>query len=100
MFDAIVTLVWPLDAGSEETCEVFAQVESVGQREFFAAAETGLKPEYKVSVWAEEYTGQPVVIVGGKRYSVYRTYLRTDGKIELYLSEKAGVRGGKEQYQH
>lgn len=95
MYDDIVTLVWPIDGENEEKTDIFAQIESIGQKEFFAAAETGLKPEYKISVWADDYTGQPIVIVGGKRYSVYRTYLRADRKIELYLSEKAGVRGGK-----
>lgn len=95
MFDDIVTLIWPIDAGSEDKTDVFARVESISQTEFFAGAETGLKPEYKISLWADDYSGQPLVIARGKRYSVYRTYTRPDQKIELYVSDKAGVRNGK-----
>lgn len=95
MFDDIVTLVWPLDATHEEKTDVFARVESISQTEFFAGAEKGLKPEYKISLWTDDYNGQPLVIVSGKRYSVYRTYTRADQKIELYVSDKAGVRNGK-----
>ena len=95
MFDDIVTLVWPTEGKDEETTDVFAQIESISQKEFFAGAETGLKPEYKVSVWADDYDGQPIVVIRGKRYPVYRTYMRQDQKIELYLSDKAGVRHGK-----
>ena len=92
MRDAVITLVWPISAGQEEKKDVFAHVESVGQQEFFAAAQTGLKPQYKVTVWESDYDEQPIVIVSGKRYTVYRTYLRNDQKIEMYLSEKIGVR--------
>ena len=95
MFDDIVTLVWPIDAKTEEKTDVFARIESIGRTEFFAGAETGLKPEYKISLWESDYAGQPIVIARGKRYSVYRTYVREDQKIELYVSDKAGVRGGK-----
>ena len=94
MFDDLVTLVWPTDEKAEEKTDVFARIESVGQKEFFAGAETGLKPEYKISLWADDYAGQPIVIARGKRYSVYRTYIRQDQKIELYVSDKAGVRYG------
>lgn len=95
MFDDIVTLIWPIDAEREEKNDVFARVESISQAEFFAGAQAGLKPEYKISLRADDYSGQPLVIARGKRYSVYRTYTRTDQKTELYVSDKAGVRGGK-----
>lgn len=95
MYDDIVTLVWQTEAKTEERTDVFAKIESVGRAEFFAGAETGLKPEYKISLWLSDYDGQPIAIIRGKRYSVYRTYVRDDQKIELYVSDKAGVRGGK-----
>ena len=83
MSDDIITLVWPLSGGQEDKTDVFGRIESVGQSEFFAAAQNGLKPQYN---------DQPIVIVNDKRYSVYRTYNRTDQKIELYLDGKIGVR--------
>ena len=92
MGDEIVTLVWPLSREQEERTDAFARIESVGQSEFFAAAQNGLKPQFKATLWEHDYDGQPIVILGGRRYSVYRTYIRTDQKIELYLSEKIGVR--------
>ena len=45
MRDDIITLVWPLDAAQEEKTDVFATIGSVGQREFFSAAQSGFKAE-------------------------------------------------------
>ena len=92
MADAIVTLIWPIEDGAEERTDVFGSVESVGRSEFFAGAQTGLKPQYKVTLWESDYDEQPIAVVRGKRMSVYRTYVRDDQKIELYLAEKIGVR--------
>lgn len=92
MRDDIITLVWPLSGGQEDKTDVFGRIESVSQSEFFAAAQNGLKPQYKVTLWEHDYNDQPIVIVNDKRYSVYRTYNRTDQKIELYLDGKIGVR--------
>lgn len=92
MHDEIVTLVWPLEDGQEEKTEVVARIESVSQTEFFAASQSGFKPQYKISFWENEYSGQPIVIVKNERFSVYRTYSRDDQKIELYLQEKIGRR--------
>jgi len=90
--DTVITLVWPIEDGAEERTDVLACVESVGQSEFFAGAQTGLKPQYKVTLWESDYDEQPIAVVRGKRTSVYRTYVRGDQKIELYLAEKIGVR--------
>lgn len=92
MGDSIITLIWPTDSEEDERTEVFGRIESVGQSEFFAAAQTGLKPALKVTVWENEYEEQPVVVVNGRRYAVYRTYCRADQRVELYLTEKIGVR--------
>lgn len=91
MNDEIVTLVCEIDAEIEETQEVFATVEGIGQQEFFAAAQAGFKAEYKITVWQSDYEGQNIVEFNNQRYSVYRKYPRSDEKIELYLSTKIGV---------
>lgn len=69
--------------------EVFADLQSVGRAEFFAAAQSGLKPEIRAVVHAEEYRGEREAQLGGERYTVYRSYTTGD-KTELYLTRKAG----------
>lgn len=70
--------------------EVFCTMESVSQSEFFQAAQNGLKPQLKITISEFDYSGE-TVIEYHKRYSIYRTFLRNDERIELYLTEKAGV---------
>lgn len=91
MKETTVFLVALLDETHEEKKKVFAAVESVIQSEFFAAAQSDFKSQYKISLWVSDYEGQPFVEVDGIRYSVYRTYIRKDEKIELYLTDKIGV---------
>lgn len=69
---------------------VFADIQSISQKEFFQAGQSGLKPQYKILIWGFEYSGETAVELDSKRYSVYRTFLRNDEKIELYLTEKVG----------
>lgn len=70
--------------------EVFALVNSVTMSEFYQAGLQGFKPDYRFSVWMTEYNDQELVEYKGKVYSVYRTYRRDDGRIELYVNEKKG----------
>ena len=70
--------------------EVFAMVNSVTMNEFYNAGLQGFKPDYRFSVWMTEYNDQELVEYKGKVYSVYRTYRRDDGRIELYVNEKKG----------
>lgn len=69
---------------------VFAIIGSVSASEFFQAGLQGFKPEYKMTVWQTEYSGQELVEYNGKTYSIYRSYRRADGRIELYVTEKKG----------
>lgn len=87
--DEIVTLVWRTETG-EDRRDVYGTVESVGANEYFNAAKIDLKPEYRVTVWADEYDGEPFAVLNGRRYTIYRTYLNQSGKVELYLTGKAG----------
>ena len=91
MFDDVIILVHELDDEKTEEKEVFATIESVGQNEFFQAAQTGLKAEYKISVWLDDYDGEAYVKINGKNYDIYRTFVKKDGKIELYTGKKIGV---------
>ena len=58
MSDEIITLIAEIDAETEEKLDIFGTVESVGQREFFAAAQAGFKAEFKITVWVSDYDGQ------------------------------------------
>lgn len=71
--------------------DVFAEVDSVSQSEFFAAQDTELKPEYKFTVFFGNYNGQSLVEYEDEIYSVYRTY-RTGDNLELYVERKIGER--------
>lgn len=69
---------------------VFAQVKSAYSKEFFNARQTGLKAEFKLVIWAAEYSDEKMVRFGNNVYDVYRTFVNNDF-VELYLSEKVGV---------
>lgn len=71
--------------------EVFCKVTSVTQSEWADAGRRGLKAEYRVTVWLDEYSGATAAIVDGVRYEIYRTYQSSADEIELYLGRKAGV---------
>lgn len=70
--------------------DVFAIISSVSMSEFYQAGLQGFKPEYQMTVWMTEYDNQELVEYNGKIYSVYRSYRRNDGRIELYVTEKKG----------
>lgn len=73
------------------TSQVFCNIQSVSQSEWFQGGQNGLKPEYKVTMFAPDYSGQQEVEYKGIKYGIYRTYLRQDGLLELYLERKTGV---------
>lgn len=69
---------------------VIAQIRDITQSEFSSAGMVGLKPakEFRVRSW--EYCGERLVEYDGDTYSVYRTYLAKDGRMELYTEERTG----------
>lgn len=80
---------------TETRRDVFCNVTSVSASEFFAAAQAGLKPEVRTTLFAPDYQGEKIVELDGVRYSVYRTYLGKKETVELYLERKAGVTHGE-----
>lgn len=75
---------------TREESTVFAYVSSVTMSEFYEAGLQGFKPEFRFLVWMSEYNEQEVLEYNGKVYTIYRTYMRDDGRIELYVTEKKG----------
>ena len=70
---------------------IWAHIQSVSRAEWFQGGQNGLKPEYKVTMFAPDYSGQQEVEYKGIKYGIYRTYLRQDELLELYLERKTGV---------
>lgn len=70
---------------------VYGREESIGQKEYFSVAATGLKPEKKITVFFGDYANEREAEVCGRILDIYRTYFRdVDERMELYMSEKAG----------
>lgn len=71
--------------------EIYCSRRSVSRSEWVAAGQRGLKPEACVVVWADEYQGEEVAILDGRRYGIYRTYQSNPEEVELHLEKKGGV---------
>ena len=69
---------------------VIAQIRDITQSEFTSAGMVGLKPAKQFRVRSWEYCGERLVEYDGVTYSVYRTYLAEDGRMELYTEERTG----------
>lgn len=76
---------------SETSTDVFAQVLSVTQKEFYEGGRNGLNPELKFEVFYADYSDQPIIEYNDNRYSVYRTYLKKNDILELYVERKGGT---------
>lgn len=62
----------------------FAEKLEIGQKEFYQAATTGLKPEVKFAIWKWEYNNEMYFEYDGRNYKIIKTYERKiDEKIEL-----------------
>lgn len=86
---SLVTKTYTVDSigqrvETRSTKDVFALVESASQSEFFNGGQNGLRPDYKFTVWLNEYNGQETLIYKSVEYDIYRTYRRKDGRIELH----------------
>ena len=78
------------EVATEVEKQVFCEVDSITQTEFYQAADTELNPEYRFTIFFGDYDGQPIVIYNGVRYSIYRSY-RTGDDLELYVERKIGT---------
>lgn len=78
---------------TEKKTDVYCQVSSVTQSEFFEGGRNGLNPEFRFTVFFADYNDEPIVEYNGKRYSVYRTYQGRTDTLELYVERKGGTNG-------
>lgn len=82
--------VWKIQT---EKRQVFCNVQSVTQTEFFEAGRNGLNPEYEFTMFQGDYNGERTVEYNGDAYAVYRTYRTRTDEIELYVERKGGANG-------
>lgn len=73
----------------EEPFMVFCSKLSITRAEFNAAGNNGFKPELMLIIDADSYGGEKFVQYYDKKYSIYKTFQRVDGFIELYCEVKA-----------
>ena len=71
---------------SESFQEIYCNVLSVSQKEFYQAQSVGFQPELKLEMMAIDYDSQKYIEIYGKRYKILRTYVRKDEVIELVVS--------------
>lgn len=75
------------DRPQETRKEVFCGLFSVSGSEYYKAAQAGLRADLGVVISEFDDIGADTAEVNGKRYTIYRRYLRGDGYTELYLRE-------------
>ena len=71
---------------------VYANVTSVSQGEFFEGGRAGLKPEYRMTMFAFDYAGENTLEYMGRTFDIYRTYMAGTDIVELYVQRKQGKR--------
>lgn len=71
--------------------QVYCQVQSITQSEFFEGGRNGLNPTLRFDVFFGDYNDETIVEYHENTYSVYRTYLRKDDRLELYCERKGGT---------
>lgn len=73
---------------------VYCAVISISQQEYSVTMQNGLKERLTIIIDHDEYDSQKLVEYNRTMYSVYRTFVRSDGDIELYCEIRAGVQNG------
>lgn len=75
---------------TKKKTDVFAVMSSINQSEFYEAGQQGLQPYACYTVRLTEYSGEDEIEVNGEALTIYRTYNRTDGRVELYATKRKG----------
>ena len=79
---------WGNPVSIDERWQVYAEQMSVGQNEFYRAANQGLKPNFVFEIYAEEFRNADLLIYEDIEYTIIRTYQRTLDKLELVCERK------------
>lgn len=69
---------------TQQKKEIFAEVLSIGQQEFYQAQATGLKPELKFEIADYlDYKNEKELIYNNVKYQVLRTYRKNKTQLEI-----------------
>ena len=75
--------------------EVYCDVKSITQTEWFNAGRNGIEhPAFVFIMNRNEYAGEEAVLFNGQQYGVYRTYEAKNENLELYCEAKGGLHVG------
>lgn len=74
----------------EKQLMVFCSKLSITRAEFSTAGQLGFKPDFMLVVDSDAYENEKLLEYGGKKYSIYKTFQRTDNFTELYCEVKSG----------
>ena len=79
--------------GNETRNTVFAEIASIGMKEYYESQAIGKNLSYRATINFVEYAGEQEAEYKGDRYMVERTFHPRERKndIELYLKAKEGV---------
>ena len=73
---------------TETETPIFCRVGSVDRREFYAAYNSGFRPEYRVTTDPVNYSGEGIIELdtpdGAVRCDIYRTYRKSPDVLELW----------------
>lgn len=70
--------------------EVYCEVSSVSQSEWFEGGRSGLNPAYRFRMFAPDYKGEKTLKYKNVEYSIYRTYVDRNETIDLYTEQRKG----------
>lgn len=91
------SFIW---TSTETSTEVFCDVRSVTQTEWFEAGRSGIvHPAFIFIINRNEYDNEKIVEYNGQRYGVYRTYMAKNEDLELHCEAKGGLHDGDTQDQ-
>ncbi len=68
---------------AETSRDVFCELKSIGQSEFYQAQTNGMKPEIKFVIADYlDYQNEEIIVYDGMKYKILRTY-RTGNELEI-----------------
>lgn len=78
---------------SEQPTErmVLADVTSVSLSEWSEGGRNGLNPELRFTMFAPDYHGEEILKYQGRYYTIYRTYIGRNHKVDLYCERRHGT---------
>lgn len=76
--------------------QVFCKARSTTMREFYQAAQAGLRPSLVLTMQGADYNGEEVIVWRSKVYGIIRSYWKQADEIELTLEERTIYNGGSD----